>query len=200
MPIIATRASAAYGAGFSRVVTAAYAGPFGAYDSLATLSPSGSTGTITFTGIPSGYKHLQLRVFLKGTSGSGGYPTASNFYFNNDSTVTNYRNHVLNANGATVSAGGGVNYDALTYAPGSDGAYTNMYMAGIIDILDYADTSKNTTVRSMSGLDANGSGQIRFVSMLWKNTAAVNRFDIVADPIYLTNWTTASKISLYGVK
>lgn len=173
----------------------------GDYESIMTAQGTGSSGTITFTSIPSTYKHLQLRFILKGTSASGGYPTGMKVYVNNDSTTTNYYQHLLQGTGSgTPSSSGGQNYDTLVYAPGSSGL-TNIYSAGIIDILDYASTSKNKTFRSLNGLDANGSGQARLTSMVWLNSStAINRIDFVADPTYLTNWTTASQIALYGIK
>jgi hypothetical protein len=36
--------------------------PSGAYDSIATVSGTGSSGTISFTSIPSTYTHLQIRL------------------------------------------------------------------------------------------------------------------------------------------
>jgi hypothetical protein len=47
-----------------------YDGPFGAYDSLATVTLSADAASVTFAGIPSGYKHLQIRAIHKpSTSG-----------------------------------------------------------------------------------------------------------------------------------
>ena len=38
-----------------------YGGPYGAYDSLATVTvPSGGVASVTFAGIPSGYQHLHI--------------------------------------------------------------------------------------------------------------------------------------------
>ena len=169
------------------------------YESIATFNGTGSSGTITFSSIPSTYKHLQLRFSLKGTSGSGGYPTSFNFYVNGDNSSANYYCHAFNGSGAAATVGAGANNSDFIYAPGSNVDSTN-YAGGIIDILDYTNTNKNTTFRSLNGLDNNGSGYIRFTSLLWVNTAAITSISFVTDPTYLGSWTTASKIALYGIK
>jgi hypothetical protein len=68
---------------------------------------------------------------------------------------------------------------------------------GIIDIHDYASTTKNKTVRIWTGDDRNGSGRTALSSGLWMNTSAINRVDITTAS---GNWTTASTIALYGMK
>jgi len=187
MPILGILASAQIG---SRL---------GSYESIATANGTGSSGTITFSSIPSTYKHLQLRFSLKGTSSAGGYPTSFPFYVNGDANNANYYSHALNGSGSSASAGGGANNSDLIYAPGSNVDSTN-YVGGIVDILDYANTNKNKVFRSLNGLDNNGSGYVRFTSLLWINTAAITSISFVTDPTYLGSWTTASKIALYGIK
>jgi hypothetical protein len=41
----------------------------------------------------------------------------------------------------------------------SDGITASVYSAGVIDILDYANTNKYKTMRILDGTDANGSGE-----------------------------------------
>jgi hypothetical protein len=80
-----------------------YDGPFGAYDSLATVTLSAATSTITFAGIPSGYKHLQIRYSLTAAA-----PADTTLKFNGDSGA-NYSSHLLR--------GGGTAAQAFSYAP-----------------------------------------------------------------------------------
>jgi hypothetical protein len=68
---------------------------------------------------------------------------------------------------------------------------------GIIDIHDYANTSKNTTSRHFLGVDNNGVGRIFMSSGMWPSTAAVNSVSIISEA---GNWTTASQFALYGIK
>jgi hypothetical protein len=189
MPIIAGRASAAYGAGFSRVVTAAYAGPFGAYDSIATTTVGASgASSVTFANIPSTYKHLQIRATSKMSSG------ASLFMQLNSDAGSNYARHFVNGSGSSVGVGGNANFTNMF--AGTTANATSTFGVSIIDILDYTTTNKYTTTRSFSGADANGSGFVQFMSGLWLNTAAVTTITITGE----SNFQEYTSFALYGVK
>jgi hypothetical protein len=196
MPIIAGRASAAYGAGFGAVTTIPYAGPFGAYDALAN-STVGSTAVsgITFAGIPTGYKHLQIRYIIKSTN-SGTADNPLNMQFNADSNTSNYKTHRLYGNGTSAASD---NYSLAIAGSGVDNNNTNtFYAAGVIDVLDYANVSKYKTVRSLSGWDSNGSGIVWGISELWLNTSAISSLTFS----YFSggNFGQYSQIALYGVE
>lgn len=178
--------------------------PAGAYDALATVTLSASASSITFAGIPTGYKHLQLRYMAKGSSGSGGYPTGAYLSFNGDTTNGNYFGHYLRGDGSSASAGSALSArNNLVFAPGSSGSWssTSLFGVGIIDILDYSSTSKNKTIRSLSGADANGAGAVGLMSTAWANsTTAINSITIDADATYQTNFIQNSQFALYGIK
>jgi hypothetical protein len=70
-----------------------------------------------------------------------------------------------------------------------------MFGALVIDILDYTNTNKNTTIRSLGGYDANGSGYLQLESMLWNNTAAINQIVLGTG-----GWAQYSSFALYGIK
>ena len=169
------------------------AGPVGAYDSLATANGNGSTATITFTGIPSDYKHLQVRVLARVTAGGEDLTLR----FNGD-TGTNYTRHRLTGSGTAAAAAGNASTTGITTL-GSAGmpSATSTYAVSIMDILDYANTSKYKTVRMLSGQDSNGSGGVDFTSGVWMNTAAVTSLTIYANS---STFPTASSFALYGVK
>lgn len=166
-----------------------------AFESIATFNGNGSSGTISFTSIPSTYKHLQLRMILRSTR--TGTANGTNFRFNSDSSNA-YSFHRLIGNGSSASADGYANNDAAWTVQLSASALSNTYAASIIDILDYQNTSKIKTVRNLTGYDLNGSGSIYLSSSGWYNTAAINRIDIYADGS--GNWTTGTQIALYGIK
>jgi hypothetical protein len=164
--------------------------PDGAYDSLATvIVPSGGLASITFAGIPNTYKHLQLRASILGTS-SGESP---NTRFNGDTTSSNYICHRLNGNGSSASAAA---YANNFYFPGTTGSTTAPCVT-VTDFLDYANTTKFKTVRSLEGNDTNGGGFINLWSGLWRSTDALNEIKMT-----LTSGTYQqhSQFSLYGVK
>ena len=172
----------------------------GDYESIATANGTGSSNVITFSSIPSTYKHLQLRFITRGGAAAGYPADISSFVLNSDTTATNYYCHSLFGNGASTGAtAGNNNYSGFLQMAGAD-ALANTYVVGVIDFLDYANTNKYKTMRNLNGADFNGSGKVIFSSMLWKNTNAISSISITADPTYTGNYTTASKFALYGIK
>jgi hypothetical protein len=68
----------------------------------------------------------------------------------------------------------------------------------VTDILDYANTNKYTTTRAIWGWDNNSTeGNIRFVSGLWMNTAAITSLKIVPESGAFKQY---SHFALYGIK
>lgn len=185
------------------VIGAITAGLFGtgvppvtnSYESIATVNVgSGGTSTISFTSIPSTFKHLQIR----GIGRTGGSSTDSAMNFNSDSTSGNYyANHQIFGDGSSASAATSPASTRLDpfYVAGS-GVTSNVFAGIVIDILDYQNTNKNKTLRTLQGWDANGSGFVIFRSGLWMQTAAINRIDWTVSG----NWAQYSSFALYGIK
>jgi hypothetical protein len=190
MPIIAGRASAAYGAGFGAVTTVPYAGPFGAYDALAGITVGASAvSSVTFSGIPTEYKHLQIRINYAPTAGG-----ILKMNFNGD-TGANYTGHILAGEG-TGSAYGGVpsvspNAICTTYTAGTT------FGAVIVDVLDYNNLTKNKVTKSIGGSDRNGAGDVEFDSNVWLNTSAITS---IVFSHQNGNIGALSSFALYGVK
>ena len=161
------------------------------FESIATvIVGSGGSSSITFSSIPGTYAHLQIRC-LTGTSNPSGSMTIN---FNGDNTSANYRDHWIYGNGTSVGAGTDGNAEYI----GVQGSGATTGMAGhIIDILDYTDTNKYTTLRSLAGYDNNGSGYVWFSSVLWMNTAAINQIVITRNT---SNFVQYSKFALYGIR
>jgi hypothetical protein len=112
----------------------------------------------------------------------------------NSDTGSNYARHFLNGNGSTVGAG--ANSSFTNMFAGTTANATSTFGASIIDILDYTNTNKYTTTRSLSGADSNGSGFVQFFSGLWMNTAAVTTITITGD----SNFDQYSQFALYGIR
>jgi hypothetical protein len=174
------------------ILDAGAGGGGGSYESIATITASGSSPTASFTSIPSTYKSLQIRFNLR--SNSSGWGVA--LRLNND-TAGNYARHQLYGTGATATADGIASVTSINVAVVNIGTDTTQPTVGIIDLIDYASTTKTKTIRAFSGLDKNGSGEIGLHSGLWNNTAAVNRVDIT---LIAENFTSGSTFSLYGIK
>lgn len=166
------------------------------FESIATATGTGSSGTITFSSIPGTYQHLQIRAIGR-TSSAG---TDNDIYLQfNGITTTTYDRHFLRGNGTAASAGGAATVDKIavgSFAGG--GAAANIIGAMIIDIHDYASTTKNKTVRAITGEDQNSvDGNIYLYSGLWRNTSAVTSITLTIPSF---NFTTASTFALYGIK
>jgi len=152
---------------------------------------SGGASSITFSNIPQTYQHLQIR-YLVTSSG-----TDNNFAvrFNSD-TGANYTLHELVGNGSSASAGGltAVGFARVGYW--QTGNLTQPYV-GIVDVLDYALTTKNKVLRSFNGCDTNGGdGFIRLNSSMWSNTTAITAISFYTVQQNLPQHSTAA---LYGV-
>lgn len=159
------------------------------YESIQTVTVgSGGSSSISFTSIPSTYKHLQIRL-LSGSSSAG---SSVNYKLNSDATATNYYYHRLQGDGSAAGAAAGNLNRIIDYSGTS-----TYFAAGVIDILDYANTSKNKTVRALSGYDANGSGLMGLYSNGWTNTSAITRIDLYPDA---GSWVQYSQFALYGIK
>lgn len=165
------------------------------YESIATVSSAGSSNFLEFTSIPTTYKHLQIRWISRNTV----VGDQLGMQFNSDSG-SNYARHEVSGFGSSANAYAstgqiqiiGIGFESFS----SSGA--NIFGAGIIDILDYVNTSKNTTVRSLTGYDTNGGGGVGLVSGLWLNTAAINR--ITMNQQSGGNFASGTTFALYGIK
>jgi hypothetical protein len=170
-----------------------------AYFPIATTTLGSSALSITFSSIPATYTHLQLRMTGYNTSGSD---RSLAIYYNSD-TGLNYANHFMLTNGSSASAGGQTGrgqtfiFDDNAGQRGFNGdtLYRSTF---IIDILDYANTNKNKTIRAIGGWDANGSGHVGIGSSLWLSTAAINTLTLFLP--YSTNFGPATIASLYGIR
>ncbi len=163
------------------------------YESIATVNVSSNQATISFTSIPSTYKHLQIRAIGR-TTGSA-TPTVVP-KFNSDSGA-NYYNHFIYGDGSSVSAGGGASANAGVLAKDTLGA--NIFGTLVMDILDYQSTNKNKTVRTLSGFDGNGEGWVMFRSSLWLNSStAISQIDLTESGG--ASFKQYSQFALCGIK
>jgi len=175
-------------------------GPVGAYDSLATVTLSSAVSTVTFAGIPSGYKHLQIRSIARTNNGANVEDIVAVF---NGDTGSNYSQHLLVGNGSTAasySATSASYVKGVSYATGTN-ASANIFGAGVMDILDYASTNKNKVTRAITGVDLNladTTAQLQFFSSMWINTSAIT--SITIKTASGSNINTYSQFALYGVK
>jgi len=166
------------------------------YESIATTTVgAGGAADVTFSSIPSTYTHLQIRFIARGDYAATNLNLA--FQLNSD-TSNAYTYHQLIGDGSTAAA-----YSGASQGLGFAGRITqasagsNIFGAGVIDILDYKDTNKYKTVRSLGGWDNNGSGMMTLQSSLYMSASAVSTIKLYGN---LGNLTQYSSFALYGIK
>jgi len=170
------------------------------FESIASATGTGSSGTITFSSIPATYSSLQIRGLARSTIGSTGLPIALLLTINGNSTTADYITHELRGTGSAAAASSttGVAGVYLNSCVARDGVTAGLEGVSIIDIHDYASTTKNKTIRAFTGYDANDTnGRINLQSGLFINTGAITSITLTAEA---NNWTTNTVFALYGIK
>lgn len=170
----------------------------GAMIPLMTTTLSSSATSVTFSNIPQEYEHLQIRMLVR-TDRGGDTQDAVNMRFNSD-TGSNYSWHYLSGNGSSASAGAGSSASLIFNAAigTAASATSGMFGVSVIDILDYNNTNKYKTTRSLTGQDINGGGVCQLFSGNWRNTSAITI--ITFTPNVGTNMVQYSTFALYGIK
>jgi hypothetical protein len=178
------------------ILAASGAGVTSDYELIATAFGTGSSGTITFSSIPADYKHLQIRATVR--SASTTTVRSINITFNNV-TTNSYASHSLQGIGSSAPAASSavaqsnINIaDVIERSNSISGAYG----AAIIDILDYRNTSKNTTVRALSGVRS-GTERVALSSGAFFSTSAITTITLTANS---GSYATATRFSIYGLK
>jgi len=173
----------------------------GYFESIATVTVgAGGSSFIEFTSIPSTYTHLQIRSSVQTNRGTFGTDYI-NAIINSD-TGANYARHHLGGDGSTANTGATANATFLS-AGVAGTPQGSTFASGILDLLDYANTNKYKTIKSLNGNDINGSiggypGELYFQSGLWMNTNAIT--SIKFTPAVGTLFTQYTKFALYGIR
>lgn len=160
------------------------------FESISTVTVGGGgASSITFSSIPATYQHLQIRGIAK-TSNLGWVQVK----FNSDSGA-NYSQHELRGDGSSATAAGSASTSLMQVFLQN----ASQVASGVIDILDYANTSKYKTIRTLGGFDDNGAstGYITLTSGNWRNTNAITDITINHST---SSFTQYSQFALYGIK
>lgn len=178
--------------------------PATSYESIQTQTLTGTQSTISFTSIPSTYKHLQIRGISR-SDHAVTYQDVLMAQYNSDATAGNYyAYHILTGDssaaasyaGASTTTAGGM---AGRVAGGS--GIANSFAMVVIDILDYTNTNKYKVSRALTGNQGQSTATDNDVTMfshLWKNTAAITRIDLKVNGGY--NFVNLSSFALYGIR
>lgn len=170
----------------------------GDFESIQTVTVASTAATVEFTSIPDSYQHLQIRCLMRSDRSAN---TLDSLRVRaNGATGSVYSWHELSGSGS--GSGGSdalasTTNMALGYMSASS-AGTNTFGVAVIDILDYKDTNKLTTFRSLGGMDNNGSGYAALFSGLYQLTTAIT--SITLDQFGGSNFVANSHFALYGIR
>lgn len=165
-------------------------------EAIQTTYLEADAASVTFSSLGS-YEHLQLRISSRGVTSSYHSPDVY-LRFNSDSG-TNYSTHSMTGNASASAAASetGQTHIKCGQSSGSYGAsQATAYGGLIVDILDYRNGSKNTTVQFTTGVINTEQTVLRFGSGLWDDTSAVTQIDLL---LAHDDWTRGSEFTLYGL-
>ncbi len=170
----------------------------GNYYSIASATAAGGSNTsITFSGIPQEYQHLQVHVNAATFDNN---ERSLLMHYNNDLS-TSYDSHAFYTDGSTAAANNNVNTQwNVFFSNGTQGlcgpaSYWSSY---VIDIYDYSNTTKNKTSMAFGGYNSNGFTRLGFGDSLWRSTAAITQLDF--STTFASGFRAGSTITLYGIK
>ncbi len=164
--------------------------PYDGYESIATAYPTGTTAT--FSSIPSTYTHLQVRVLSR--SARTGSSVDELYMTINSTSLT--KNHYLFGTGSSVLSGSATaGWVGISTAAS---ATAGIFGTSVIDIIDYANTNKNKTVRSSAGFDTNGGGEIYLLSNFINSTTAISSLAFTCSST--NSFASGTVIELYGIR
>jgi hypothetical protein len=164
-------------------------------EAIATTYLEADAASVTFTGIPTTYEHLQLRI--SGKEDATGADGAFGLQFNGD-TTSNYVFHRMQGSNTTASGASATVQSGLwLYYYATNGDDASLYGGGVIDILDYRNPNKNTTILQLAGTAGAGTPRVVFESGLWPYTPAVTSIAVI--PGFGGNLVRGSEFTLYGL-
>jgi hypothetical protein len=185
-----------FGLGFWAAAGASSAAA-GAYELISTAFGTGSSGVVTFSSIPQTYKHLQIRTVTKnnGSSSETGKQIRVTY---NGVTTASHASHALRGSGTSVIANETwTNLAYILTAFGNAGSTNaNVFGTCIFDLLDYADSNKNKTLRTFNG-HHDTAMYVGIQSGFFPATTAITSLTLTAGN---GTYDAASRFSLYGIR
>ena len=178
-------------------LAASGAGEAGAFQLLQTTLVTSSQASVSFSNLgtlAAGFKHLQIRAVARST----GSFTRDHFYVRFNSTALTNGHELRGESSGSPSSGGMlIGSDvSLGLMPCSPVA-SEQFGAFVMDVLDFSATTKNKTIRTLSGSAASSQPVIQLTSGFQNSTSAITSITILGrDGQIAAN----SRFSLYGIK
>jgi hypothetical protein len=181
----------------SQVSNSANAGySFQDFHHLETVQLGADASSVTFANLDkyaAEYKHLQIRSVARMTYAD--VERSLVIRFNSDSGTTNYYNHGLYGQSGAVGSYAFSNPQGFVCSCSAGNATSGAYGAGVTDILDAFNSTKNKVARSFGG--STTTAQVSLRSFVWLNTTPITSITLL-DPT--SNLVAGSRFSLYGIR
>ena len=171
-------------------------------EAIETVYLEADVASVTFSGIPGTYEHLQIQMSARNTFP---YRAGTGALTLNGTTGSAYSTHGMAASDTGNSANpytgeANTKMPRLTTGDGISGTTGGVDSAdfgtAIIDILDYRNASKNTTVLSMGGNSLTTSTPyVWFASGLFDDTTVITSITLDSNG----SWMRGSEFTLYGL-
>lgn len=169
------------------------------FDSIQTVTLTGNQTSIDLNSIPSTYQHLQIRAVVRcdRPSTTEEYPIIR---FNSGNQVTSRQVFDTTASSSTVNVtrgfGTGMDFGRIP----TPSINSNIFGFWIINIFDYANTSKAKLFQMYSGyLNVTSSpGFTYYQGTVVNSTNAINQISF--QTYYGSNYVTNTRFALYGLK
>ena len=171
-----------------------------AYESISTVTVgAGGAASVSFSSIPSTYTHLQVRYIVR-TSAAAPGPEGDLVIVYGTPHASNGYSHMLYGNGSSATSinSGGLGYSQFASYTSSSTQTASAFGVGILDVLDYTNTNKLKTWRTLGGWDANGSGLVTFASGIQNDTSALTAITFATNSG--NSFAQYSSFALYGIK
>lgn len=168
---------------------------YGAYELISSTVLSSSTSSVTFSSIAQTYKHLQVRYTARGDAST---EKGDLVLLLNGDTGSNYSRHHLQGSGSSVGSYSGTSQSSIVFFDAWAGATAtaNNFASGVVDVLDFASSSKYKTTRAFTGFVGTAT-RVTMNSGLWMSTTAVSSLQLSPNT---GNFVSGSRFSLYGIK
>jgi hypothetical protein len=174
----------------------------GAFQLLETAIVSGSsTSEVLFSNLnnyAATYQHLQIRYAAR--TGETSFNREDLCYRFNGVTSNSYTEHNLSGgSGSTPTSGATTSFNrGFIGSMATNFESSGIFGAGVIDILDPFETTKNTTVRTLAGRAGSTPMNLSLQSSLFISTDAIASMRIFTSSNRIL--VAGTRFSLYGIK
>ena len=158
--------------------------------------------SVSFTSIPGTYQHLQIRASVRDTASDSVESIYVQLGGASDSPVdtgNNYIRNYIDVDGTSETGSGQLSNTNIWLGKATAASADSEKFGGMfINILDYANTNKQTTVQAFleAHYTSGNSARMRFTAGLWTDLEAVQTIKLIPN----VNFATHSVFTLYGLK